>query len=79
MTALDDVMHIIQGVADNRDIRRSRVDAALEKLMRNILAVGVVALTEEQAVEAYNAGATALDRVLLHIARDADKSAARPG
>ena len=33
----------LQGIAENRDIRRARADEALQRLVRNIISVGVVA------------------------------------
>jgi hypothetical protein len=69
------IMQLIQDDPHNTDIRRAHTDHELAQLIDNILSVGVVALSEEDAVEAYQAGAKAVDRVLLRIARDADQVA----
>jgi hypothetical protein len=74
---LPDLLHQIQTAHLNHDITRAGAEAELEHLLSNILSVGIVALSEQDAIEAYSAGAKAMDRVLDRIARDADSAAKR--
>jgi hypothetical protein len=51
-------------------IGRSRPEGALEKLLGKILDVSHHTLCEEDAIEAHEVGAKALDKVLDRMARD---------
>ena len=69
---VEKIMQDIQAAAPQTSVRRARADGELERLLENILSVGIVALDEDQAVEGYRAGADAMDKVLLRIAREAN-------
>jgi hypothetical protein len=67
----EEIMHLIQAYnSDNPTMRRVKSDAALEKLVDAILSTCVVGINETDAVEAYEAGAHAIGRVLQRIIRE---------
>ena len=72
---LEQLLQSIQEATHNHDTRKVDADGSLSMLLKTIIDVGVVALSEEDAIEAYNAGTKAMDRVLRRIATKADQVA----
>ena len=77
LCSAEQIKQLVQSDPHNPDIRRVEADDALEQLIVDILTVGVVALSEADAVEAYRAGSCGIGKVLDRIARDADRTARR--